>query len=319
MKALIYNSFGKSDVLEWVEDWNKPIAAANQVLVRVIAGSVNPKDVLLRKGKFSRTMARDPLPRVSGLDIAGEIIEIGRSVVGFKLGDLVFGMTNHFSGGVHSEYALLEANEIALAPSNIKIEDAASVPLSALTALQALRDHGKIEQGHEQIHKVLINGASGGVGHFAVQIAKIMCAEVHAVCGPAHIDFVTSLGADVVYNYEVEPAPEIDTVFNCVFDVFGKYSRKDFLKQLGQKGVFVSTVPKLATLIGAFFNWIGINKKSQLVIVKSRKDDLNKLCEWIESESLIPNVEKAYYITDAKQAHEHIEGKHTTGKVVLLF
>ena len=314
MKALIYKSFGKPDVLEWVEDRNTPTAAANQALVRVIAGSVNPKDVLLRKGKFSRTMARDPLPRVSGLDIAGEVVEIGEKVAGFKLGDLVFGMTNNFSGGVHSEFALFEADEIAVAPSNISIEKAASLPLSALTALQALRDHCKIEQGH----KVLINGASGGVGHFAVQIAKIMGAEVHAVCGPAHIDFVTSVGADMVYNYEVEPAPEIDTVFNCVFDIFGKYSRKDFSRQLGQKGIFVSTVPKMATLIGALLNWIGFYKRSRLVIVKSRKNDLNKLCEWIESKSLIPHVEKAYNITEANQAHEHIEGRHTTGKVVLI-
>ena len=137
MKALIYNSFGKPNVLEWVEDWNKPITAANQVLVRAMAGSVNPKDVLLRKGKFSRTMARDSLPRVSGLDIAGEIVEIGRNIVDFKTGDLIFGMTNHFAGGVHSEYALFEKDEIALAPSNISIENASCVPLSALTALQA--------------------------------------------------------------------------------------------------------------------------------------------------------------------------------------
>ena len=131
MKALIYNSFGKPDVLEWVEDWNKPTVAANQVLVRVIAGSVNPKDILLRKGKFSRTMARGSLPRVSGLDIAGEVIETGGNVVDLEPGDLVFGMTNHFAGGVHSEYALFEENEIAVAPSIISIENAASVPLSA--------------------------------------------------------------------------------------------------------------------------------------------------------------------------------------------
>ena len=315
MKALIYNSFGKPDVLEWVGDWNNPAVDANQILVKVIAGSVNPKDVLLRKGKFSKTMARDPLPRVSGMDIAGKIAEVGESITDYKTGDLVYAMTNHFAGGVHSEYALFEADEIAFAPSNISIENAASVPLSALTALQALRDHGKVAKGQ----KVLINGASGGVGHFAVQIAKIMGAEVHAVCGPAHMDFVKSLGADMVYNYEVKPAPEIDTIFNCVFDIFGKYSRKDFFRQLGQKGVFVSTVPKMATIIGAFFNWIGFYKRSRLVMVKSRKDDLNKLCEWIESKSLIPHVEKIYNITEAKQAHEHIEGKHTTGKIVLLF
>ena len=315
MKALIYSSFGKPDVLEWVEDWNRPITAANQVLVRVMAGSINPKDVLLRKGKFSRTMARDPLPRVSGLDIAGEIVEIGENIADFKTGDLIFGMTNHFAGGVHSEYALFEADEIALAPLNLLIENTSCVPLSALTALQALRDHCKVSQGH----KVLINGASGGVGHFAVQIAKILGAEVHAVCGPAHKDFVTSLGADMVYNYEVEPAPEIASTFNCVFDVFGKYARKDFSEQLGGKGIFVSTVPKMSTLIGAFFDWVGFDKRSKLVMVKSCTSDLNQLCKWIESNRLKPHVDKVYPITEAEKAHQHIESKHTTGKIVLLF
>lgn len=315
MKALIYNSFGKPDVLEWVEDWNKPLVGANQVLVKVLAGSVKPKDVLLRKGKFSRTMARDPLPRVSGLDIAGEVVAIGGDITDFKSGDLIFGMTNNFSGGVHSEYALFEEDEIALAPRKIPIENASCLPLSALTALQALRDHGQVAHGQ----KVLINGASGGVGHFAVQIAKIMGAEIHAVCGPAHIDFVTSLGADVVYNYKVESASNITSTFDCVFDVFGKFSRKDFSKQLGRKGIFVSTVPKMATIVGELFAWVGFNKHSRLVMVKSVKADLEKLCKWIESDKLIPHVEKVYNIAEAQDAHQHIEGRHTTGKVVLLF
>ena len=166
---------------------------------------------------------------------------------------------------------------------------------------------------------MLINGASGGVGHFAVQIAKILGAEVHAVCGPAHKDFVTSLGADMVYNYEVEPAPEIASAFNCVFDVFGKYVRKDFSEQLGQNGIFVSTVPKMATLIGAFLDWVGLYKRSKLVMVKSCTSDLNQLCKWIESNRLKPHVDKVYPITEAEKAHQHIESKHTTGKIVLLF
>lgn len=315
MKALIYNSFGKPEVLEWVEGWKKPIVTTNHVLVKVTAGSVNPKDVLLRKGKFSRTLARGPLPRVSGLDVAGEVVEIGKNIVDFEIGDLIFGMTNRFSGGVHSEYALFEAGEIALAPHGISIFDASCIPLSAQTALQALRDHGRVTQGH----KVLIIGASGGVGHFAVQIAKILGAEVHAVCGSFHMDFVSSLGADVVYDYEVEPAPGIASAFHCVFDVFGKLSRRDFHKQLGRKGIFVSTVPKRVTLVGEILARIGFDKRSRLVQVKSCTSDLNQLCDWIESNRLRPHVEKVYAITAAHDAHRHIESKHTTGKVVLSF
>lgn len=315
MKALVYKTFGEPGVLEWVEDWTNPSVAAHHVLVRVMAGSVNPKDVMLRKGKFSRTLARDPLPRVSGLDIAGEVVEIGKDIVDLSIGDLVFGMTNNFSGGVHSEYAIFDGNEIARAPSNISSLIASCVPLSAQTALQALRDHCKVAHGH----KVLINGASGGVGHFAVQIAKTMGAEVHAVCGSNHLDFVKSLGADVVYDYTVEPSTRIPSTFHSVFDVFGKFSRKDFSRQLGRNGIFVSTVPKMATIRGEFLARICIDNRSRLVQVRSCTSDLNQLREWIELNRLNPHVEKIYPITAAQDAHRHIESKHTTGKVVLSF
>lgn len=315
MKALIYKSFGNPDVLEWTKDWEKPTISDKQILVRVVGGSVNPKDVLLRKGKFSRTLARAPLPRVSGLDISGEVVEIGKHIVDFKAGDLIYGMTNQFSGGVHSEYAVFNANEIAFAPSNISLVNASCVPLSAQTALQAIRDHGKVIAGQ----KILINGASGGVGHFAVQIAKIMGAEVHATCSSAHMDFVASLGADKVYNYGIEPAPKIASFFHCVFDVFGRFSRRDFSNQLGRNGIYVSTVPKMATVGGEILARIGFDKRSRLVQVGSCTSDLNQLCEWIESNRLIPNIERIYPVTKAQDAHRHIESKHTTGKVVLSF
>jgi len=315
VKALIYNTFGDPDVLEWVDNWKEPTIAANQVLVRVIAGSVNPKDILLRKGKFSKTLARDPLPRVSGLDIAGEVVEIGSKVTTFAAGDLIFGMTNKFSGGVHSEYAALNAAEIAPAPPGISIVKASCVPLSAQTALQALRDHCKVDHGH----RVLINGASGGVGHFAVQIAKILGAEVHAVCSSKHIDFVTSLGADVVHDYKLVPAAKIALTFQSVFDVFGKFSRSDFSRQLNKNSIFVSTVPGTATLRGELLARIGFDKRSRLVQVKSCTSDLNQLCQWIESSRLTPHIEKTYPVTSAQNAHRHIESRHTTGKVVLLF
>lgn len=313
MKALVYRSYGEPEVLEWVEDWAKPATAAHQVLVRVIAGSVNPKDVLLRKGKFSRTLARTPLPRVSGMDIAGEVVDTGRDIVDLSVGDLIFGMTNTFAGGVHSEYAVFDAGEVAKAPANISPAVAASVPLAAQTALQGLRDLCKL--GPDQ--RVLINGASGGVGHFAVQIAKILGAEVHAVCGSNHLDFVRSLGADAVHNYTVEPPASIRSTFNAVFDVYGSFTRKDFAEQLGRSGVFVSTVPKPATLGGEFLATIRLDKRRRLVQVKSCRFDLDLIRKWIERKQLNPHVEKIYPITDACDAHRHIEGRHTTGKVVL--
>ena len=315
MKALIYRKFGGPDVLEWVGNWPKPVVAPGKVLIRSIAGSVNPKDVLLRKGKFSCTLARDPLPRVSGLDVAGEVVELGKGVSNFKVGDIVFGMTNKFSGGVHSEWTILGANEIACVPPNITAVEASSIPLAAQTALQALRDYCRVATGQ----RVLINGASGGVGHFAVQIAKAMGAEVHAVCGPDHLGFVTSLGADVVHDYTVQPAPAIKSSFHSVFDVFGRYSVRDFAKQLGASGIFVSTVPRPATLFGEVVALAGLNKRSRLVLVGSNTADLNQIAKWVETHQLRPHVEKVYTAASADEAHRHIEGKHTTGKVVIRF
>lgn len=315
MKALIHRKFGDPSVLEWVENWPQPAISPNSVQIRSIAGGVNPKDVLLRKGKFSRTLARDPLPRVVGLDVAGEVVEVGKGVSSLAVGDIVFGMTNRFSGGIHSELAVLDENEVACAPSNIPAVEASSIPLAAQTALQALRDHCGVVAGQ----RVLINGASGGVGHFAVQIARALGAEVHAVCGPNHTDFVTSLGADVVHDYMDEPAPTIASSFDSVFDVFGRFSRGDLAQQLGTRGIFVSTVPKLATLRGEFLARIGFNKRSRLVQVKSSTADLNQIREWVETNQLRPHVERVYPAADAHEAHHHIEGKHTTGKIVLSF
>jgi NADPH:quinone reductase-like Zn-dependent oxidoreductase len=315
MKALTYRNFGSADKLEWAEDWPVPELSARSVLVKVFAGGVNPKDVLLRKGMFSKTLARDPLPRVSGLDVAGEIFAVGSDVDRFSAGDLVFGMTNNFAGGVHAEIAKLNQSELFNSPSNISIEEASCVPLAAQTALQALRDCCNIRKGY----KVLINGASGGVGHFAVQIAKAMGAEVHSVCGPGNVQFVESLGSDSTYSYRDQIATEIDLSFDSVFDVFGKFTRSAFSRQLGKSGIYVSTVPKAATLLAEGMARLGITKVSRLVQVRSKSDDLKQIKEWIESGFIVPHLEKVYPAEKAADAHRHIESKRTVGKICIKF
>ncbi len=314
MKALIYRKFGSADELEWTDGWPKPEFSSRTVLVRTLAGSINPKDALLRKGKFSRTFARDPLPRVSGLDVSGEIVAVGSEVRNYAIGDMVFGMTNHFAGGIHAEFAMLHQREIYYLPSNISIAEASSVPLAAQTALQALRDCCEIEKGH----KVLINGASGGVGHFAVQIAKVLGAEVHAVCGPGNVPFVKSLGADTVYDYSDQAATKIELTFDAVFDVFGKLGRSAFKKQLTNRGTYVSTVPKPATLWGEALARIGVCKGARLVMVRSQSENLKLIKEWIESGFIVPKIEKIYPVEGAADAHRHIESKHTIGKVCIM-
>lgn len=313
MKALIYRKFGSADELEWSGDWQEPELTDGSVLVKVVAGSVNPKDVLLRKGKFSKTLARDPLPRISGLDVSGEILAVGDNVTGYAIGDRVFGMTNHFSGGVHAEVALLRGDEICHAPGNLSLEQAGSVPLAALTALQALRDLCKVQKGH----RVLINGASGGVGHFAVQIAKALGAEVHAVCGSKNLQFVESIGADAVYSYQDQAANQLSQQFDVVFDVFGKLTHKDFSRQLGKRGIFVSTVPKASTIISEALARTGLGKRSRLVEVKSRSADLAQLKDWIEARKIIPHIDAIYPVSQAQDAHRHVESRHTVGKVCI--
>jgi len=315
LKALIYNKFGGPDVLEWTDNWPDPAASPSGVLVRAAAGGLNPKDALLRKGKFSRTLARDPLPRASGMEVAGDVIAVGQDVSGFSVGDVVFGMTNRFSGGLHAEMAALEENEITLVPTNVSTAAASAVPLAAQTALQALRDCCRIEAGQ----KLLINGASGGVGHFAVQIAKVLGAEAHAVCGARNADFVRSLGADAVYDYNAKPAPEVDGRFDCVFDVFGRFTRADFKRQLGRGGIFVSTVPKFSTIGAELLARIGAAKSSRLVGVRSDAADLRRIAQWMADGRVTPHVEAVYPVTRAADAHRHIESKHTVGKVVISF
>lgn len=315
MKALTYSKFGSADELQWTEGLPVPELTADSVLIKVIAGGVNPKDVLLRKGKFSKTLARGPLPKISGLDVAGEIIEVGAKVTDLSVGELVFGMTNNFAGGAHAEVAKLYRSEVASAPANISIEEASCVPLAAQTALQALRDCCNLKPGQ----RVLINGASGGVGHFAVQIAKAMGAEVHSVCGSGNVQFVKSLGSDKTYSYEDQPAQNIVHSFDAVFDVFGKLSRADFAQQLGGKGVYVSTVPNIATLFSEAVAQLRLSKRSRLVRVHSCTDDLEQLKEWIEGGLLMPHVEKIFSVEKASEAHRHIESKHTIGKICISF
>lgn len=315
MKALVYRRFGGPAVLEWADDWPAPELGPQDVLVQVQAGGINPKDALLRRGKFSRTLARGPLPRVSGLDLAGEVVGVGAAVRNFAMGDRVFGMTNVFIGGVHAELAGLRADALARVPSTLSMVQSAAVPLAAQTALQALRDCAGLVAGQ----RVLINGASGGVGHFAVQIAHAMGAEVHALCSAGNAGFVAMLGADVVHDYAVQPAHAVEARFDAVFDVFGRDEPSDFRPLLGKRGVYVSTVPKATTLICELKARLRLDRRSRLVQVKSNAHDLCRLAEWIEAGELKPHIEKIYPVARAADAHRHVESRHTIGKIVLDF
>lgn len=315
MKALYYREFGKPEVMQWAEFGGRPKPGKNDVLVRVVAGALNPKDALLRKGIMPRFLDRTRPPRISGLDMCGEVVTCGRDVRGLREGDWVFGMTNRFAGGLHAEYAVIPAQEVALMPRNITPVEASAVTLAALTALQALRDNANVGPGSH----VLINGASGGVGHFAVQIARILGADVTAVCSAANADFVTGLDANHVIDYKQVPAPQAEGTFDVVFDVFGQYRCRDFRSQLGRTGVYVNTIPRLDTARDEGMARLGLRKRSRLVIVHSNRSDLELLRNWVEQKRLTPTIDAVYSPTDAVDAYRHIESRRTRGKVVIEF
>lgn len=316
MKAIIYRAFGDPSVLEWVEDWPRPNPGPGEVLVKVRAGALNPKDVLLRKGVFHPFlgfMDREPLPRVSGLDMAGEVVERGTDVTDFAPGDPVTGMTNRFHGGVHAEYALVRTDEITLCPQGLSWSHAAALPLAGLTALQALRDCAHLRAGHQ----VLINGASGGVGHFAVQIARNLGASVTAVCSERNLRFVCDLGADRAVDYQQTPAPAVAGPFDCVFDAFGNYCAVDFRDSLAPGGIYVNTIPGRRTILAEGLARLGLQQRSRLVLVHSNRADLDVLRQWVNEGTLKPHIDRTYPFYHVEDAHRHIESRRTRGKVVL--
>lgn len=313
MRACIYRKFGKPEVLEWVDDWPDATCGPEDVRVTVAACSVNPKDGLLRRGRFRYTLARDPLPRVTGLDLAGTVTEVGDRVDGYTVGDRIFGMTNRFSGGVMAEQATLHATEMAHAPASLNIDQAAAVPLAAQTALQGLRDQCRVNKGS----RVLITGASGGVGHFATQIAAVLGAEVHGICGPNNLDFVSSLGATRVFNYRERDPRSVDGEYDAVFDAAGRYQRRDFAAQLNSGGVFASVVPQARAILGELLARMHLSRRSRLVFVHSVHDDLVWLANKIDAGSIKPNVDQVFEADQVQGAHEQIQTAHTRGKIVV--
>lgn len=313
MEACIYKKFGKETVLEWVDGWPKPECDSDSLIIKVAASSINPKDALLRKGKFSSTLARDPLPRLTGLDVSGTVAEIGGNVTRFKIGDSVFGMTNNFSGGVLATFAKFKETEVAKAPTSISLVDAASIPLAAQTALQALRDICNVGLGK----KVLITGASGGVGHFAIQLSRCLGAEVHGICSTDNIEFVSSLGAHCVHDYKKNEPSAIEYQYDAIFDAAGRYERSYFSSQIGKEGVFVTTVPTGKSLIAELKARLHISNQSRLVFVRSSFEDLTLLADLVNDGKLSPHIQKIYEKKGIAEAHTQIQSGHSRGKIVV--
>jgi NADPH:quinone reductase-like Zn-dependent oxidoreductase len=322
MKAIVHCEYGSPDVLK-LEDVERPVPNDNQVLVRVRAASVNPLDLTMRGPWLIRPILglRKPKDTRLGVDYAGTVEAVGKNVTQFKPGDEVFGGRS----GTLTEYVCgLADRAIALKPPNMTFEQAASVPVAAITALQGLRDKGKIRPGQ----KVLINGASGGVGTFAVQIAKSFGTEVTGVCSTRNVDLVRSIGADHVIDYTKEDFTKTDQRYDLIFDLVGNHSFSERRRILNPNGVCVMAGIggagwhdgmgiRLAGELNAYVRSRFVSEKFVAYIATLNKADLIILGDLMQAGKVTPVIDRTYKLNEIRDALQYLETGHARGKVVI--
>lgn len=322
MKAIVYHDYGPPDVLRF-EEVEKPLPRENQVLVRIRAAAANPLDWHYMRGtpylmRMDSGFRKPEDPSV-GVDMAGIVAAVGGNVTQFKVGDEVFGTVN----GAFAEYALTTERRIAPKPANLTFEQAAAVPVAALTALQGLRDQGRIQPGQ----KVLINGASGGVGTFAVQIAKSLGAEVTGVCSTRNVELVRSLGADHVIDYTQEDFTKGVQKYDVILDNVGNRSLSEYRRVLGPTGIYVmigAGGPNDGRWIGPFGKVIQaailslfVDQELGMMMSSTNQDDLLILKELIEANKVMPVIERTYPLSEASEAIRYLETGRARGKVII--
>ena len=325
MKAVRYHRYGGPDVLE-LQEVAMPAAGYGELLVRVRAASVNPLDWHFMRGApyLVRMMAGLSRPKPSasrlGADMAGSVEAVGQDVTGFQPGDEVFGGLEE--RGTLAEYISVRADAVVLQkPAGLTFEQAAAVPVAAFTALQALRDKGRVQPGQ----KVLVNGASGGVGTFAVQIAKALGAEVTGVCSTANVGMVASIGADQVVDYTREDFTRAERRYDLLIDIAGSRSLAETRRVLVPKGVLVVVGgPNKGRWIGPFGRTIRMLLQSPAVsqrmvsfLAHQNRDDLAVLRQLLDAGKVTPVIDRTYPLTETAEAIRYLETGHARGKVVI--
>ncbi|HEV3218163.1 MAG TPA: NAD(P)-dependent alcohol dehydrogenase [Candidatus Acidoferrales bacterium] len=316
MRAIVYSNYGSPDVLR-CEEIDKPAPKDNEVLIKVLAASLNPADLHFMRGTpFLLRLAaglRKPKNTRLGLDLAGQVEAVGRNVTQFKSGDEVFGACR----GALAEYVCAAEDKLALKPANISFEDAAAVPVAALTALQGLRDKGRIRPGQ----KVLVDGASGGVGTFAIQIAKSFGADVTAACSTGKMDTAQSLGADHVIDYTREDFTKSGQRYDTIFAANAYHSIFDYRRALSPKGIVVMAgggmaqvfqIMSLGPLLSLFGGW-----KFYLFIAKMNRKDLDSLRDLLATGKVTPLIDNRYPLSEVAEAVRYLEEGHARGKIAI--
>ena len=327
MKAMVCTKYGPPEVLE-LREIEKPQPKADEVLIRNYGSSINTADVIARIGKAPKVIfwgarqlmgpllrlyfggLRKSKQKIPGFGFAGEIVFVGKEVTDWKVGDHVYG----YSPGACAEYMTVPAFKLAKKPANVSFQEAAAGPGGASPAIVAFRDVARPKKGQ----KVLIIGASGGIGTFAAQIAKLYGAEVTGVCGPTNVDMVQELGADFVIDYTKEDYTKNDQTYDIIFDVVAKQTFSKCKNILSKKGIYVTNNPLssaryLYQLITSKFT----SKKLKTVMADESADALNLLREWIETGQIKPVIDKVYPLSQTAEAHRHYETGHAKGRVVI--
>lgn len=320
MQAMIYTTYGSPDVLQ-LKEVAAPIPKDNEVLVHVQAASVNAADWrLLRGDPFLLRLSsglQKPRNTILGADIAGWVVTVGRNVTQFRAGDEVYGDLSACGCGGFAKYVCAPETTLALKPANLTFEQAAAVPMAAVTALQGLRHKGRILPGQ----KVLINGASGGVGTFAVQIAKSFGAEVTAVCSTGNLEMARSIGADHVIDYTHENFTRGAERYDLILAANGYHALADYKRALRPKGRYVMTGGAMAQmlevmLLGPLFSMTGGNSMSN-VLARPNRDDLTFLSGLLAAGQVVPVIDRRHPLCEIPEALRYLEAGHARGKVVI--
>jgi len=321
MKAIVYTKYGPPDVLQ-LKEVEIPTPKDDEVLIRVHATSVVYSDLAFVRGKpfLVRLMGSGllkPRHKILGVDVAGRVEAVGRNAEQFHPGDEVFGDLSGYRRGGYAQYVCAPEKALGLKPANCSFEEAAAVPESALVALQGLRDKGQIQPGQ----KVLVNGASGGIGTFAVQIAKSFGAEVTGVCSTRNLDMVRSIGADHVIDYTQEDFTKTGKRYDLILATAGYRSLFDYKRALSPNGIYVVTGGSMAQIFQPMLlgPWISMTGSKKLVnlIVKPNQEDLAFMKELIEAGKVKPVIDRCYPLSEVAEALRYYGEGHARGKVVI--
>lgn len=315
MRAIAIDGYGDSGELQ-ARGVPDPQPGNEEVLIRVRAVGVNPLDWKIRQGQL-RLFLRLRFPYVLGCDVAGEVVSTGILAKKFRTGDAVFTSVDPGRGGGYAELAVARQTATARKPGSLDFAEAASLPIAGCTALQALRDIGRVTEGT----KVLIHGAAGGVGHFAVQIAKALGAITTATSGPANVDFVRSLGADCVIDHSRQSFLGGGDRYDVIFDSVGKSSFSACRHALAPGGIYITTLPNADLVFWGLIQWaaklFSKAKQARLIMVRPNGEDLACLGRLVEEDKLKPTVSLRLPLERAEEAHQVSQAGHVRGKIVL--